>query len=233
MPSTFATELFVKLFGVLPPDRKKDSAPTARPKTEVLVPNRAAEPGGKVIYHVTPRKDDRWNIKKEGGSRPSAVCTNKDEAIERAREIAKNAGWTQVIVHNKDGKVAQEFNYGDMPGKRVKTDDDEEWEPDETDRGMEMTEVPTSAEKRPTAKIDKDAKPSHKATRAVWHVTPRAEDGKWRIKRQGSSKATRVIDKKVDAVRVAKELAKSRGKGQVIVHMQDGNIGESFKFDEK
>jgi len=229
MASTFATELFVKLFGVMPPERSSKLAPPKAPKTEVLVPNRPAEPGGKVIYHVTPRKDDRWNIRKEGGTRPSAVCTNKDEAIDRAREIAKNAGWSQVVVHNKDGKIAQEFNYGEMASQRT-SQAAEEWEPDETDRGLEMTEIPTNHEKRPSAKIDKDHTPG-RPTRVVWHVTPRAEDGKWRVKRQGSSKATRVVEKKVDAVKVAKELAKSRGKGQVVVHKQDGNIAESFKFD--
>ncbi|MCB9894646.1 MAG: DUF2188 domain-containing protein [Planctomycetes bacterium] len=229
MPSTFATELFVKLFGVLPSDRSPKPPASKAPKTEVLVPNRPAEPGGKVIYHVTPRKDDRWNIRKEGGARPSAVCTNKDEAIERAREIAKNAGWSQIIVHNKDGKIAQEFNYGDASGQRAPKIE-EEWEPDETDRGLEMTEIPTNHETRPTAKVKKDS-PAPKATRAVWHVTPRAEDGKWRVKRQGSSKATRVISKKDDAVKVAKELAKNHGKSQVVIHKQDGNIAESFKFD--
>ena len=113
MPSPHATELFVKLFGVMPAaprsDVKKES-----PKTEILVPNRLAERGDKVIFHVTPRsKDDGWAIRKEGGTRPSAVCPTKDEAIARAREIAQNAGWSQVVVHNMDGKIAQEFTYGE------------------------------------------------------------------------------------------------------------------------
>lgn len=234
MPSPFATELFVKLFGVMPP-RPGDKPANRPPKTEVMVPNRPAEPGGKIIYHVTPRRgDDRWNIKKEGGARPSAVCTNKDEAIARAREIAQNQGWSQVIVHNKDGKVANEFNYGDRPAPRPQATDDD-WEPiDETDAGMELTDVPTNHEKRPTTKINKDAPTAGKTTtrRVVWHVTPRAEDGKWRVKRQGSSKPTRVLDKKDDAVAAAKELAKNRKKGQVVIHTQDGKIAEEFKYDQ-
>ena len=162
MPSTFATELFVKLFGEMPPKpgaKKKQKQGT--PKTEVLVPNRLAEPGGKVIYHVTPRrKDDRWNIRKEGGSRPSAVCDTKDEAVGRAREIAQNQPWSQVVIHNKNGKIAAEYSYGAAPDGRAVSEEarpDDDWVPDETDRGFDMTEIPTSAEKRPTAKIDKEA----------------------------------------------------------------------------
>ena len=233
MPSPFATELFVKLFGVMPPDLDKNKKKAKVPKTEVLVPNKPSAPGGKIIYHVTPRnKDDRWNIKKEGGSRPSAVCTNKDEAISRAREIAKNQGWSQVIVHNKDGKIAHEFNYGDKPTSKPQASDDD-WEPvDETDAGMEMTEVPTNHEKRATTKVDKDA-PAQKrtTTRAVWHVTPRAEDGKWRVKRQGSSRPTRVLDKKEDAMNVAREFAKNVKASQVVVHNQDGKISHEHKYD--
>jgi hypothetical protein len=131
MPSPYSTELFVKLFGVMPtppkPPEKRES-----PNTAILVPNRPAARGEKVIFHVTPRsKDDGWAIHKEGGTRPSAVCDTKDEAVSRAREIAQNSGWSQVVVHNKDGKVAQEFHYGEPPEQ-----------PDETDRGLEMTEIP-------------------------------------------------------------------------------------------
>lgn len=234
MPSTFATELFVKLFGVMPPSAAKQKI-SESPKTEVMVPNRPAAPGSKVIYHVTPRnKDDRWNIKKEGGARPSAVCNNKDEAIARAREIAQNQGWSQVIVHNKDGKIAHEFNYGEKAAPKTQATDDD-WEPvDETDAGLEMTEVPTNHEKRPTAKIVKDEPVRGKSTtrRVVWHVTPRAEDGKWRVKRQGSTKPTRVLNKKEDAIQAAKELAKNRTKGQVVIHNQDGRIAEEFKYDK-
>ncbi|MCA8934817.1 MAG: DUF2188 domain-containing protein [Planctomycetes bacterium] len=353
MGSTFATELFVKLFGVMPPKPGSKTDGKGAPKTEVLVPNRPAEPGGKVIYHVTPRKkDDRWNIKKEGGARPSAVCENKDEAIDRAREIAKNLPWSQVVIHNKDGKISNEYNYGAAPGERKpqeKTPPDsaevsakarptDDWSddfPDETEsddgfvddyegeeledensytpktgerviyhvtprkkdgkwnvrrRGAERpsvvienkepaierakefakkhswsqviihnqngkianeykyggppeaspTDVNAPAEekgtRRPTAKVDKDDNPARGKTttrRVVYHVTPRAEDGKWRVKRQGSSRPTRVLNKKEDAVAAAKELAKNRNKGQVIIHTQDGKIAEEFKYGKK
>jgi hypothetical protein len=142
MASTFTTEMFVKLFGVMPPKPVSQPEPAQSPKTEVLVPNRAALPGEKVIYHVTMRRDGRWGIRKEGGERPSAVCDTKDEAVERAREIARNLPWSQLIVHNMDGKVAHDFNYG-APREASEPSD---WEPDETDVGLEMTEIPTEAE---------------------------------------------------------------------------------------
>lgn len=232
MPSPFATELFVKLFGVMPPDRKRQAAAPKAPNTQVLVPNRPAAAGEKVIYHVTPRQDERWNIRKEGGARPSAVCQNKDEAIERAREIAKNLPWSQIVIHNKDGKISGEYEYGGPPGSPARIRKaDEEWEAEETDRGFEMTDVPTQREKRVTAKVNKDEVPAGKATRVIYHVTPRAEDGMWRVKRQGSSRPTRVISKKEDAIEAAKVLAKNRGKGQVVIHNKDGRIAEEFKYD--
>jgi len=228
MPSPFATELFVRLFGVMPAPPKAPQHPRGAPGTEILVPNRPAKPGEKVIFHVTQRgKDERWAVRREGGTRPSAVCETKDEAVARAREIAANLPWSQVLIHNRDGKIAQEFAHGG-PDSGVISD----WEaPEETDRGMDQTEVPTSREKRITARVERPD--GRKDTRrVVWHVTPRAEDGKWRVKRQGSSKPTRVISKKDEAVRAAKELARGRKRGQVVVHGADGKIAEEFRFGD-
>lgn len=115
MKSTFATEMFVKLFGAMPKPRVPQRKPEP-PTSAIMVPDRPATAGGKVIYHVVPRrKDDRWNVKKEGAAKPSSVCDTKDQAIEAARGFAQNLTWSQVIIHNKDGKVAQEFSYGAPP----------------------------------------------------------------------------------------------------------------------
>ncbi len=115
MKSTYATEQFVKLFGTLPAKRTH-AAPKPAPESSTMVPPVSAAPGEKVIYHVVPRrKDARWNVKKEGGAKPSAVCDTKEQAIEAARGFAQNLPWSQVVVHKKDGKIANEFNYGTAP----------------------------------------------------------------------------------------------------------------------
>jgi hypothetical protein len=115
MKSTYATEQFVKLFGTLP-SKRVDPAPKQAPESSTMIPPISAAPGEKVIYHVVPRrKDSRWNVKKEGGAKPSAVCDTKERAVEAARGFAQNLPWSQVIVHNKDGKIASEVNYGTAP----------------------------------------------------------------------------------------------------------------------
>lgn len=115
MKSTFATEMFVKLFGAMPRPREPQHRPEP-PTSAIMVPDRPAPSGGKVIYHVVPRrKDDGWNVKKEGANKPSSVCDTKDQAIEAARGFAQNLPWSQVVIHNKDGKIAQEFSYGTPP----------------------------------------------------------------------------------------------------------------------
>ncbi|MCC7510427.1 MAG: DUF2188 domain-containing protein [Planctomycetes bacterium] len=122
MKSTFATELFVKLFGELP-RKRVEPQPVQPPPSGIMVPNIVAAPGERVVYHVTPRRgDSRWNVKKEGGSKPSAVCDTKELAIEAARGFAHNLALAQVIIHNKDGKVSQEYSYGTPTEPRPTTE---------------------------------------------------------------------------------------------------------------
>jgi hypothetical protein len=136
MKSTYATELFVKLFGTMPKKRVEPQR-TQPPESSVMIPKLAPEPGEKVIYHVAPRrKDNRWAVKKEGGAKPSAVCDTKEQAIEAARAFAQNLPWSQVVIHNRDGKIAQDFTYGEAPDTPAPAKPVGEWEremPDETE----------------------------------------------------------------------------------------------------
>lgn len=110
MKSTYATELFVKLFGEMPPKRNARKEAHEAPSTESMIPGRV--PKGEVIFHVVPRDvDGRWNVKKQGGERPSAVCHHKRDAVKRAVALAKGHPKSQVIIHNKDGKVARKQTY--------------------------------------------------------------------------------------------------------------------------
>jgi hypothetical protein len=114
MHSTYAVELFAELFGTLPNTRHPRAA-AQPPASDIMVPN-LPDPHGQVVYHVVPRrKDGRWNVKKEGATRPSAVCDTKDEAIEQARTFAKNLPWSKLVIHNRDGQISDEFNYGTPP----------------------------------------------------------------------------------------------------------------------
>lgn len=48
--------------------------------------------------------DDGWAVQAKGSKRPSQVFDKKQDAVKRAKEIAKNKG-TETIIHKKDGSV--------------------------------------------------------------------------------------------------------------------------------
>ena len=53
--------------------------------------------------YVIPHKDG-WAVKAQGAKQPSDVFSKKDEAIERAKEIAENKQ-TSVVIHKQDGTI--------------------------------------------------------------------------------------------------------------------------------
>ncbi len=53
--------------------------------------------------HVVPTIKG-WAVMGEGNSRHTAKTETKDEAIVRARRIAKNQK-TELIIHSRDGKI--------------------------------------------------------------------------------------------------------------------------------
>lgn len=67
--------------------------------------------------------------------------------------------------------------------------------------------------------------------RKVYHVTP-AGDGDWKVKREGASRADSVHEDKGNAVDRGKELAKSGGLGQIIIHGQDGKIQTEYTYEK-
>jgi len=47
--------------------------------------------------------------------RTEFLVDNKDNAVEHAKELARAQELGQVIVHTRDGKIAEEFTYGEDP----------------------------------------------------------------------------------------------------------------------
>ena len=68
----------------------------------------------RTTFHVIPDVNS-WKIKNEDDASYDALVDDKDRAIELAKEYAKKAPLGQVLVHNRDGKIADEFTYGDDP----------------------------------------------------------------------------------------------------------------------
>jgi hypothetical protein len=63
--------------------------------------------------HVVPRGKE-WAVKKEGGSRATAVTKTQGEAINIAREQAKKNS-SELLIHGKNGQIREKNSYGNDP----------------------------------------------------------------------------------------------------------------------
>ena len=63
--------------------------------------------------HVVPAKDG-WAVKGAGSPKATKVFATQKEAIEKAREIAKNQG-SELLIHRRDGRIREKNTYGRDP----------------------------------------------------------------------------------------------------------------------
>ncbi|MFZ0370723.1 MULTISPECIES: DUF2188 domain-containing protein [unclassified Halobacillus] len=61
--------------------------------------------------HVVAHEDG-WAVKAEGADQPTKVYENKQDAINRAKEIAQNKG-TSAIIHKQDGTIQNHYSYSE------------------------------------------------------------------------------------------------------------------------
>ena len=69
------------------------------------------------VYHVLPTDDGDWKVKERGAERAVKILEDKADALDLAKELAKNADLGQVIIHGKDGVIQTEHTYGQDPEK--------------------------------------------------------------------------------------------------------------------
>lgn len=55
--------------------------------------------------HVVPNRDGGWDVKAPNAERPSAHTDTQADAIDRARDIVRNAGGGEVVIHGENGKI--------------------------------------------------------------------------------------------------------------------------------
>ncbi len=68
-------------------------------------------------YHVVPYVNG-WEVRLGGADAEHGTLgawDHKDLAVQRAKELAQEAELGQVIVHGEDGKIQDEFTYGNDP----------------------------------------------------------------------------------------------------------------------
>ena len=60
--------------------------------------------------HVVPR-DDGWGVRGEGNTKDTVIKPTQSEAIDAAREIARNHE-SELLIHGRDGKIRDRDSYG-------------------------------------------------------------------------------------------------------------------------
>lgn len=64
--------------------------------------------------HVTGNRKDGYTVKSSDATRAAGHFDTQKEAIDRAREIARNKE-SEVVVHGTDGKIRQKDSHGNDP----------------------------------------------------------------------------------------------------------------------
>ncbi len=65
-------------------------------------------------HHVVHDPNGGWNVKRSSADRASSHVRTKEEAIDIARKISQNQG-TELVIHNKNGRIAQSDSHGHDP----------------------------------------------------------------------------------------------------------------------
>lgn len=68
--------------------------------------------------HIVPNPEGGWLVKEEGNKEPLASTKTKKEADKIGRPIARERK-VELVIHNKDGKIADSDSFGNDP-KKVK-----------------------------------------------------------------------------------------------------------------
>ncbi|WP_010647749.1 DUF2188 domain-containing protein [Oceanobacillus massiliensis] len=61
-------------------------------------------------FHVVPHDDKGWAVKREGEDDPELTTGSKEDAVSKAKELAKDAS-TMAIIHDDDGKIEDQLNF--------------------------------------------------------------------------------------------------------------------------
>lgn len=64
--------------------------------------------------HVVSNPNGGWDVKKDGAQRSSQHLKNKEDAIDRAKELCKKQKG-ELLIHNKNGKISRKHSYGNDP----------------------------------------------------------------------------------------------------------------------
>ena len=65
-------------------------------------------------HHVVPSSQGGWDVRRGGADRAAGHFDYKADAVDRGRQISRNAG-TALKIHNRDGRIGQSDSHGRDP----------------------------------------------------------------------------------------------------------------------
>ena len=64
--------------------------------------------------NVSPHGDGNWEVKSDKAERAHSIHPTQGEAIERARDIARNRG-SELVIRRPNGQIRDKDSYGNDP----------------------------------------------------------------------------------------------------------------------
>lgn len=64
--------------------------------------------------HVVPHSGGGWAVQPAGTREPASVHETQQQAIDRARAVARNQG-TELLIHGRNGRIRRRDSHGGDP----------------------------------------------------------------------------------------------------------------------
>jgi hypothetical protein len=69
----------------------------------------------RVTYHVVPDEHGGWNVQQENTGQVFGNHRFRTGAILQGRDLAKTQEYSLLVVHDRNGQVEKQYNYGRLP----------------------------------------------------------------------------------------------------------------------
>lgn len=66
------------------------------------------------VHRVVSNPNGGWDVRKDGAERASVHTENKQDAIDKGRQISQNQQ-TEFVIHNLNGQISQADSHGKDP----------------------------------------------------------------------------------------------------------------------
>ncbi len=71
----------------------------------------------RVTYHVVPDEHGGWNVQQENTGQVFGNHRFRTDAILQARDLARTHEYSLLVVHDSNGIIEKQYNYGRLPPK--------------------------------------------------------------------------------------------------------------------